>query len=409
MIRAALGLLVLLPVGAGALPRFAARAGAECIHCHVNPSGGGARNDHGAEIFARLELPASAEHEVRSWVTGETVEQGKPAFSGALTEWLRIGADLRAGWWRLDFDRGLTPGAPPELVDTFFLMQADLYHVARLGHVTLALDVGVYAGFEAWGLVRPFDTEGKDVDLLVKFGRFMPPFGVRDAQHQLYTRERIGFGPADRDTGVEVTAYLGPATIQAALVNGTLGDTVMDTAGRDRSTFEKAISARAGVRAAPGPLRLDLGASLWVGRNGRQASPLFAPALAGGQEALAAGVDGIRTGPHLLLGAGHLAYVGELVYVRDEPRGGELGALAGYAARNELAVLVARGVDVAAELEFLDADVDRIGTSARRVSLFVEWFPWPYFELRPMVSRSWDDTSPAGGSFDVMLLAHVFP
>ena len=35
-----------------ALPRFALEQGASCVSCHVNPTGGGMRNDYGSNVYA---------------------------------------------------------------------------------------------------------------------------------------------------------------------------------------------------------------------------------------------------------------------------------------------------------------------------------------------------------------------
>src|SRR5687767_15093712 len=164
-----------------------------------------------------------------SWITGEppldeegnAVDDGPwiPPFSGDINEWLAVGGDFRAAYIYIRPDRGAAPGEERNVTSTFFQMQGDLYHSARLHeHLTLVLDIGLYSGFEAWGLFR-YALEPADFDFTVRVGRFMPPFGMREVEHQLFTREGIGLGGTDRDTGIEVTTYLGPVTITAALLN----------------------------------------------------------------------------------------------------------------------------------------------------------------------------------------------
>ena len=46
----ALSGLLVLPSVACALPRFAARVGASCSLCHVDPSGGGMRTDYARNV-----------------------------------------------------------------------------------------------------------------------------------------------------------------------------------------------------------------------------------------------------------------------------------------------------------------------------------------------------------------------
>ena len=63
-------------------PYLALRQGLKCVACHVNPTGGGLRNDFGA-VYAQQLMPQRP--------TGET-----PIFSGKISDLLRVGADLRA-------------------------------------------------------------------------------------------------------------------------------------------------------------------------------------------------------------------------------------------------------------------------------------------------------------------------
>ena len=73
-------------------------------------------------------------------------------------------------------------------------MQADLYHAMTLNeHVTAVLDVGVYSGFEAWALYK-LRKQPADYDLMVKVGRFLPAFGIREVEHQLFYPRGHRFG-----------------------------------------------------------------------------------------------------------------------------------------------------------------------------------------------------------------------
>ena len=39
-----------------ALPRFSIETSTSCMSCHVNPNGGGMRNDYGSNVFSLDEL-----------------------------------------------------------------------------------------------------------------------------------------------------------------------------------------------------------------------------------------------------------------------------------------------------------------------------------------------------------------
>lgn len=407
-----LGILTLSATRAEALPRFAARNGNECIQCHVNPSGGGMRNAYGRNVFARLWLPTAKTVDPDDFVAGQAraEDESEPVvFNTDLTDWMALGGDIRAAYLYVRPDRGRTPDTDPDVTSSFFLMQADLYHAMTLNeHVTTVFDVGIYSGFEAWALFR-LKSQPSPYDLLLKVGHFMPAFGIREVEHQLYTREGIGLGATDRDTGLEATVYLGPFTAAFSLLNGVLGDTSFDTHGTERETFEMAAAGRASVRGDFGWARGQLGTSFYWNHNTNQANPLLAgsvnPALA---SEVSVGVNEVRAGGFVTANIGRLTYLADFVWVQNEFQSRQLVPLRGYATYQELSFLPTQGLDVVAAFEFADPDVELLHNTSKRVSLIVEFFPWPFTELRAMARRSWRDNSPTGGSWDLVLFTHLF-
>lgn len=401
-----------LASSADALPRFAARSGNECIQCHVSPSGGGPRNRYGRNIFERvwLSLPPSvdsASHDDETEAQ-RTADDPFLSFSGDITDWLAVGGDTRVAYLWVRPDRGVD-GAERDITDSFFLMQADLYLSAKVHeHVGLVLDLGVYSGFEAWAEFR-LNPEPEDIDLIVRVGRFMPAFGVRDPSHQLYTRAGIGLGNADRDTGLEATVFLGPFTAAISLLNGTLGDTAFDTHGVERRTFEKAIVARPTLSGDFGWLRGQIGASVYYSMANSQANPLFDNSLSlDAQGEAGAGVDELRANGFLMANAGRFTYVADFVFVRDDFYSEKLSPLMGYAAYQELAFVPTQGVELVATFEYQDPDLDVLDNAAMRGGLAIEFYPWLFTEFRLMARRTWNDSAPTGGAWDVVFFTHVF-
>ncbi|MBI2893368.1 MAG: hypothetical protein HYY06_07430 [Deltaproteobacteria bacterium] len=412
-------LLFLLSSSEGAalaLPRFAARNAGECIQCHVNPTGGGMRNEYGRNVFEQAILPWSTSADPGSWMAPRSLS-GDPAaddgvrapFGGEVTDWLAVGGDLRAAYIYIRPDRGLEPGADPEVTSSFFLMQADLYHAATLNPwVSLVLDVGIYSGFEAWGLLRFFREPG-DLDLMLKVGHFMPAFGIREVEHQLFTREGIGLGAQDRDTGLELTTFAGPVTLNLSVLNGTLGDTAFDVNGSERRTFEKAVAARLAARAQIGWLRGQLGLSLYWNDGYSQPNPLFGgrlPAASVGEASR--GVTEVRKGAFLTLNLGRLTYLGDLALVDDDFASDQLDDIGGYASYQELSFVLRQGLELVGTFEFMEPDLEILDDSSTRAAVVVEFFPWPLTELRAMVRRRWNDDSPTGGTTDLVLFLHLF-
>jgi hypothetical protein len=78
-------LLFALP--AAAEPYIALQTGYKCNVCHVNPTGGGLRNDFGT-TFSKMLLPA------------ETIDTALDKWNGKIGDLVRVGGDLRADWTR---------------------------------------------------------------------------------------------------------------------------------------------------------------------------------------------------------------------------------------------------------------------------------------------------------------------
>lgn len=406
---------------AEAVPRFAARNGNECIQCHISPTGGGVRNAYGRNVFERAWLPAAARPRREDYMVRPKSADGADAkdegdeeddsfvFDPEISPGMVIGGDLRAAYIMIRPDEGASPGEDPNITNSFFLMQADLYHAMQLNrHVTTVLDIGVYSGFEAWALFHA-KPEPAEYDLMLKVGRFMPAFGIREVEHQLFTREGIGLGAADRDTGLELTGFAGPVTATVSLLNGTLGETAFDNHGTERKRFEKAAAARVSVRGELGWLRGQLGASAYWNQNTNQASPLFGRSIPSADAAeVGTGVDELRAGAFLTLNLGRFTYLADLAWVRDEFASDRLPTLRGYTSYQELSFLPWQGLDVIGTFEFADPDLDLLDNRAMRAGLVVEFFPWPFTELRAMVRRTWDDASPTGGAWDLVVFSHLF-
>lgn len=416
----ALLLLTLTPTStAFALPRFAARNAMECIQCHINPSGGGMRNDYGAAVFEKAWLPLAGAPD--DWITVDPKksddEEEDPnaeppfssAFSGRITEWLSLGGDVRTAYIWVRPDDPPAEGEDRNVTSSFFLMQADLYHSAQLSsYVTLVLDVGVYSGFEVWGLFSFFQRPGV-FDLKLKVGRFVPPFGIREVEHQLFTREGVGLGATDRDTGLELSMYLGPWTTQVALLNGTLGETAFDSTGGQRRTFEKGVAVRSAVRAQLSGLRLQLGGSFYFNENANQTNPIFTGVLPLSQAAkVSEGLDELRGGVFLTANLGRFTYLGDLVAVRDGFYAEGLARLRGHALYQELSFVPMQGLELVATHEFMDPDFDLGSNAVHRVGAVVELFPLPYTEVRLMGRRQWSLRPEVSAVTDLVLFLHLF-
>ncbi|MBI2893436.1 MAG: hypothetical protein HYY06_07775 [Deltaproteobacteria bacterium] len=384
---------------AHAIPRFAIRTGLPCSSCHESPTGGGMRTAFARNVF------------VPRWLAMGT-GPAEPDVTGAVEigERVAIGTDLRAGYLYQNSPRA-------ELADTssWTLMQADLYlNVDVSRHLGFYLDTGAYGGFEAWAAMRPYGRPDHR-DLLIRAGRFVIPFGLREPNHGAWIREGIGLGPTDRDNALEIALANGRTTAQLAISNGTYGDSFLDAngTGAERRPYEMAVSARLTWQPRIGPLRLLIAASGMANRNASTQNPIFVPALFAGSESatIGQGVNEQRVGLALGAALGRLGYRGEIVGVHDRLRGGDHRSLAGYVSYQELSLTIVRGLDLAATYEFADSDIEFRRGRVDRLGGIVEFVPIPGLELWATVRHSFGDDPDyliGGSRDDVVVFAHLF-
>ncbi len=162
----------------------------DCRACHVNPTGGGMRNDHGRE-FSVEKLP----------LTGDKKAMEKTAEAAKINEYLTIGADFRLAYLHAEQE---AVGSAAKYKSSFFPMQADFYAaLTPIKHLTIYYQDGVEASRsrETFVLVDrlPYNAH-------IKVGRFIPPYGLKLDDHTSFIRDKLGFKAPSfgQDVGLEV-------------------------------------------------------------------------------------------------------------------------------------------------------------------------------------------------------------
>lgn len=192
---AAAAAVTFLPATSAALPLYASREGATCITCHVDPNGGGIRNDFG---FVYLKNRHGLDAEER-W--------SKVTVDPRLNEWIAIGLDTR-----VLYVASHTNGGPTLSTSTFFPMQGQL-NVAVTPHENLTLvashglnvdNPGFPSGYvarELYGMI-----EGLPGRLYARVGRFRVPFGLRQDDHTSFVRDAafLSYNAQKDDAGIEI-------------------------------------------------------------------------------------------------------------------------------------------------------------------------------------------------------------
>lgn len=374
-------LAVLAPTTpAGAIPRFALRAGESCSMCHVDPMGGGLRNDYGRGVHSAVALP------LRSAVLPE----GARTHDGRVGDSLSLGSDVRLLYQHLH--RG---DAPAPRLDSFYVMEAALYAAADVwDRLTVYVAPAVYGSesvlFDAVGVVRlPW------ADAWVKAGRFTPPYGTRLPNHAVFVRKQLGLNVRARDAGVEVGAHPGPVTVAVAVLNGLgEGDGDWD------DNRAKAVVGRLEARLHTRPVKLHAGVSAWHNLAGN--APADDPT---GTESR---VEDLRTGVFGGAAIGRLTWLGEADLWRHDDRS-EPAAIDSFMSYQELAFLPVQGLELAGTYELRDPDVQVSGDAIHRVGAKLELYPWPFSELNVMYRYTVGDArQPLARIHEVVGMAHAF-
>ena len=95
------------------LPRYSIESATSCMNCHVNPTGGGMRNDYGSNVYNLDELT------VRKWIS-----KGDENWDGYVTDNIHLGGEFRI----MSFEGNKESGTFP--------MQAEIY-----GNIDINKDV----------------------------------------------------------------------------------------------------------------------------------------------------------------------------------------------------------------------------------------------------------------------------
>lgn len=308
-------------------PYLALLEGYKCNVCHVNPTGGGLRNDFGL-TYAKLLLPA------------ETVDGALDSWTGKLTDRLRIGGDLRADW-----SRDTAPNTPSQ--QAFALEQFRVYADLTI----LPNKLGIYVD----ELIAPNGSQNEEAyvrygsttdGIYVKGGQFYLPFGWRLQDQTAFVQQVSGINMTTPDKGVEVGYEHAAWSAQFDLTNGA--SNAATGSGYEVTTqvvYTKPIW-RVGIA----------GSSISTSAGDRRLGGLFA---------------GLKTGP--------IAWLAEGDIVHDDSFP---GGRTTQAALLEGDWRLLKGHNLKLTAEYEDPDHAVRNNQETRYSLIYEYTPLPFLQLR---------------------------
>jgi hypothetical protein len=331
-LRLSLGALALTLMGllrmspADAEPYLALQEGYKCNVCHVNPTGGGLRNDFGI-TYAKVLLPA------------QTIDTTLDAWTGKITDILRVGGDLRADW-----TRDTEPHT--QASQAFALEQFRVY-----GDLTIIPDrLGIYVDEQ----IAPGGSQNEEAyvrygttkdGFYFKGGQFYLPFGWRLQDQSAFVRELSGISMTTPDKGLEIGYEKGSWSGQLDLTNGSA-----NTSGTGHEITSQVVYVR--------PIwRVGLAVSDTQSETGdRRVGGLFA---------------GFKTGP--------VAWLAEADYIHDDSFVGGRNTLAGLA---EADWRVRKGHNLKITAEYADPNRAIAQDQFTRYSAIYEYTPLPFLQLR---------------------------
>ena len=152
------------------LPRFSLEQGSQCISCHINPTGGGMRNDYGSNVYTLDELT------IRKWIS-----KGNEDWDGYVTDNVQLGGEFRLQ--SFDGNSG----------SSTFPMQMELY-----ANIDINEDVDLYVELPAGqsGLADNYDFfllfNNLPNNTWVKIGKASPNYGLMIDDHSSFIKSGNG-------------------------------------------------------------------------------------------------------------------------------------------------------------------------------------------------------------------------
>ena len=198
-------------VDTSARPEFAAQEDKECIFCHVDPAGGGPRNEVG-QVYEDnyFEFPEDFDPEA-ILAEAETVAKR-----------LTTAIDIRTAYIKTsdadhsDLATRANCNTCHSAIDSFYMMQGELTLNAQASEkvrMTLSNNMG--------STLNMFATiDAIPAHLYVKVGQFQIPFGIKQKDHNILVRGGYNLGSNKRDVGVAIGGSAGKMFYNAAVFNG---------------------------------------------------------------------------------------------------------------------------------------------------------------------------------------------
>lgn len=332
-----------------ALPQFALRERYMCSKCHVNPDGGGLRNDYGTDYYSQEILPMD------HWG-----KFGSDEFTTQLNQFIRYGTDVRMQYYYYDDGNSVNQSAFP--------MQTDIYlNVSPSDRLLFYLESSLLqtsAASEIWAQMDVLPLDG-----YIRVGQFQPAYGLRLDDHTAFIRGGNigGLTLSNAATGGITHQGLqwgpGASTIGTEIGLKPQNSIMTVSLGKSRQNPDYSFTFNAAHVFYISDMNLLLGIS---GFHGNYYPDLSVYSYAGGYGGL---------------NWGKLSILGEI----DVTRGYSGPGVTGYTAYSEIDLMLWQGLTVLGRYEGYEPDINHTGRFLRRISVGGDIFPVTYIELQPVL------------------------
>ncbi len=362
-----------MPDSVYGLPQFAVRFGSsiyeghiheegsktmDCRACHINPTGGGMRNLHGRQ-FSVGKLPMQEN-------TGEINEQ--LIETAQVNPLVTIGTDIRFAY--LHADKASTTAYK----DSFFPMQGDIYAAfTPAEHLVIYYQDGIQQNREVFGMINELAANAH-----VKFGKFIPPYGLKLDDHTSFIRDKLGFGNTfgrDSESGVEAGFANELWFGNAAIFNGS------GVEPDDNSA--KGFSATGGVKTP----QFWLAGSYYNNTTGNASSVVTREYI----------------GTYTAARFQWLAILGEWdwTFIKTSPT-----KRSGDVAYGELNATISRGVVAKIKYDVYDPDQNSPGDRLERFTFGFDIYPYPFTEVFVQYRKNIEEIDSKNDQ--ILIMTHLF-
>ncbi len=328
----ALSVIILFSTFLWAVPRYALESGSSCILCHVNPAGGGLRNDYGI-AYGIDDLAVRSPEKFSS-------------YSGIIINYIQIGGDVRIQ--SVSKNKGDVPSGL-----AVFPMQAKLQVKAEVKKLTVLAELAALQSY--LGLQLRYNQK----NVYVKAGLAKPSFGLNSDDHTVFTRggnirlvhgdhrEGMPFLPTLTNVGlIELGIIFGDTYVSFSRSNGYIsgeGNTIVGRLEHYRS-IQATQSMIGGSILFEGDLQMF---SLFGGLN-----------------------------------RGRLSWMGEVTLAENLV---ESRSIASY---SELTWKVKRGWNLSGRIDFFDESMKYTEDAIRRTTFGLNYVPLPFVDIKFQIRSS---------------------